>query len=1156
MDNHKHIHTLNKHGLIASALLAAAGMAASAPMDFSQTPPGAGAREPAPNVIVSVDDSGSMEASGMATLRQALLDTFGTNSRLADDRIRLAWQSMNRCPSLGTSSTACGNYNGMRYLGGTHRSNFHNWASTLTHSGGTPGHLMIANAGDYLMGNIGTNVNSPWAANPGTALNPILSCRKNYHIFMTDGGWNSGTSNTTQHIDTSATNNGTRIFRGGGNADGTTKTLPDNRSYDVTSNQTRLYRDDWGRSTGNTRLSTLADLTFHYWSTDLQSSLENNVRPTMPQRTSETFTASNNNSTTLDPYWNPRNNPATWQNLVTYTIGFNSAATWTGGPAWGGDTFSGGLANLINGTSNWTSPFCGANNTGTGNNPCDGNTGYTNSQTDSRGNGRKMDLWHAALNGRGRFVPAQSSQDLVDAFQYILDDILAQTSNPIVSITNNTSRLSTDGLAYIANFNSERWSGDIAAHRINARTGLPATHSTWKVSDHLDGDTFSHTDRVVLTHNGTNGVGFKWANLATDQRNLITGNGADTDTVGQARIDYLRGDRSLERNRTGGYMRQRDSVLGDITNSNLWHTGKPVRLETNYSGHASFRSNHASRTPMLYVGANDGMLHGFNARTGRELLAYVPRGVYANLRNYTLPDYTHRYYVDGSPFTGDADLGGSLGWRTVLVGTLAGGGKGYFVLDVTNPANFNDPGTGTTSPLVLLDETAPEDDDVGHIFAPSTVDNQTATQSQQIVKLNDDRWALIMGNGYNSTNERPVLLIQYLDGARELKKLVAHSTTGQTNGLGAPAVYDIDGNGTVDVAYAGDLRGNLWKFNLVSTNDSDWGVSAWNGAGSTCSGTGCVPLFVAKDASGNTRPITAAPFLMVHPLGGLQVIFGTGKDLIATDRNGAQGRDTLFSVWDLSTYSINSSNRLVANETGAITSSNGRSRLVQQTQTGTTSSDLGITSANAVEYSRTNASARRGWYFDLPVSGERLLLAPRFFDGQTVMFNSVAPRAFFEGETCDISNVRDVGYLTFLNGISGAPPKTSVFGDVLDPSGNATRVQFGTGDISTINDLKNNKTIAIDPNQAVCSNGLGNCEESCEGEECSDDDPDNPRGPTTCVGPDCSCNGQICTCLGASCECQGPNCRTTVGCGGLTSGVLDACRSGLFGARTDWRELR
>lgn len=1156
--------------VLGSGLLASAN-ALAAPMTFSQIPPGAGAKEPAPNIIVSVDDSGSMgwdingcmtmdfrtdvygnlndptrpagsptcpsrtantNPSRMASLRAAILNTFGNPTTgdkgiISDDRIRLAWQAMwdngkDSRPSGQRNDQdllTAGQINTIKPFSGTHRSNFHSFITTLSPVNGTPSHKMMANVNSYMSS---TGSTGPFATSPGVTGAPYLSCRRSYHILMTDGAWNSET--------TGAGNKG--------NYDGTARTLPDGTTYTTTTNQTRVYRDAWGGTKG-----TLADWAMANWATDFQSTLNNDVRPLFPVNANETV-----GGTALTKYWNPKNNPMTWQGVTQYTIGFgNSATTWNGSPTWNSttdSTYGGDYSSLVNGPTNWQNLL---------------NTAETQTTLEGR---RASDLWHAALNGRGRYFPARTPEALENAFEDILKDILSQTAKPLVAIASNTSRLSKNGLAYVASFNSERWSGDIKAYPIDDNTGLPALTPTWKVSTLLDSTNtseFSHSNRVVLTHNGLtggsgSGIAFKWTALTTSQKNLLTNNGADNNTVGQERLNFLRGDRTKEQPATGGYLRQRDSRLGDIVNSNLWYVGKPLRMDTDYSGHSSFRSSYATRTPVLYAGANDGMLHGFNAQTGKEMLAYVPLGVYANLRNYTQPEYAHKYYVDGHPFAGDADLQSGTGtnWRTVLVASLGAGGKGYFALDVTNPATFNDSSAGS---IVLMDNTANVDADVGYIFAAPTVDNQTSTLSQQIVKLNNDRWAVILGNGYNSSNERPVLLIQYLDGSKELKKIIANSSTGQTNGLGAPASFDVNGNGTVDVVFAGDLKGNMWKFNLVSESDTNWGVSAWSGSTTCYNSTACKPLFVAKDSGGTTRPITAAPMLMIHPQGGLQVVFGTGKDLVASDRDTTSPpRETIFSVWDLSTYRIESG-KLVADESGAIEVSNGRSKLVAQTVTGTAGSGLVETSANTVTYDRTDSSAKRGWYFDLPVSGERVLGAPRFFDGPNLLFSSVVPKQVIEGETCDLASAVDRNFLTILNAISGAPPKTSVFGDEMDPSGNATRLQYGSGEFITLVDSKNRKTTAINTDY-FCTGG--NCDddsapdETCVGSDCAScTGPDCPG--TTCVGPDCSCNGQNCTCVGPDCACSGPGCRGECG---VTGGILDLCRSGLFGARTDWRELR
>jgi len=1043
------------------------GPLAAAPLSLAQSPPGAG-REPSPNIIVSVDDSGSMGSSGIATLKSALQQTFSATN-VSDDRIRLAWQSMNRCRGIPSSSTACGNLNGMRPLMGTHRSNFMTWVSTLTPNNGTPSHLMIDEAGKYLSRtNLG--IDSPWAANPGTQETPILSCRKSFHIFMTDGGWNSAEpSNTNNHVDTSGADY-VRIARGN-NADNTSVTLPDGVQYDATSAQTQLYRDSWGA----TGLSTLSDLAFYYWSRDLQPGLTNNVRKSpKDQLPAENFgTAAD--PATLESYWNPRNNPATWQHMVNYTIGFNTAATWTGGPTWEGSTFA-GLAPLIKAppspkTSNWPSPFCNAAKDDEGNLACDGSGGYS-----ERENERKIESWHAALNSRGRFVPAPNATALVTAFQGILDDILNQTANPLVSIASSSSRLRADGFVYVAGFNSERWSGDLGAYTITAGTNVVSTSSTWTAASLLDAASFNVTNRLVLTHNGTAGTALAWDNLSTPQQTLIRG--GDSATVGQNRVNYLRGDRSQEVQFTGGSLRRRDSRLGDIVNSNIWQASRPLRMSFEHAGHSAFRTTYANRTTTLYVGANDGMLHAFNAATGQELMAYVPLGTYANLRSYTLTNYGHKFFVDGHPFTGDVDVSGSgtvagAGatplWKTMLVSGLAGGGRGYFVLDVTNPVAATGLPSTFASTGVVLDHSFPGSgiagfagyEDVGHIYALPVVDAVTGTRSEQVVKLNNGRWAVVMGNGVNSINERPVLLVQYLDGAKELLRIVANSTIGQSNGLSAPRLIDVNGDGKMDIAYAGDLQGNFWKFNLTHTSDALWGVSTWAGETTTCkNATNCTPLYVAQDGAtpANRQPITSAPMWLSHPLGGVQLLFGTGRNIQDVDRSNTAAQ-TLYSIWDKSTYTF-PSGVLTAADANHITT--GRAALVPQTVVGdVTSTASGAvaatgfynTSENDVAYSRADNTAKRGWYFDLPSPRERVLSNPQLFEGQKVIVSSNVPKVGSSGETCDFDTVTEDNWINVFNMITGNPSKTPVF-STTDTSMNmakATRTRFGSGEYISIN---------------------------------------------------------------------------------------------------------
>lgn len=1098
----------------------------AAPLLLSQAPPTL-PREPAPNIIVSVDNSTSMGSTGVAELRTALKTTFAA-SNLPDNQIRLAWQSMHGCNTIPGSSTSttgiCRGYNGMRRFAGQHRTNFFNWVDSIAIVRGTPSHFMMDNAGQYLSAT-GLGSNSPWAANPGTEELPVLSCRRSYHILMTDGeyghSWASGERDTSGPP-------GTRIVRGG-NADGTETVLPDGTLYSAasTNTQTRLYRDTWGSST----LSTLSDLAFYYWSRDLQPGIPNNLKP-MP---AEQFPQQNFGTTSapaeLESYWNPRNNPATWQHMVTYTIGFKSAAQWstnTSYPTWMGDTFS-GLAPLIRGDKTWVTPFCNASVSGAGNLPCDGDANY-----EIRDDARKADLWHTALNSRGRFIPAPDAQSLVTAFKGILEGLSSENGQARVSIAANSTQLRTDGRIYLASYNMERFSGDVEAYKISAATRTVDALPAWTASSKLDAAGLNWAGRRILSHSGAAGINFNWTSLSSEQQTALRG--SDTATVGGQRVDYLRGDRSREA--PAGSFRQRASRMGTVVNSNLWTVAAPKRLKFEHAGHASFRSTHINRPDTVYIGANGGMLHAFDGATGAERFAYVPRAAYAGLRDYTLPQYTHRHFVDGHPFTGDVDTSWvanpstppTPNWRTVLVSGLGGGGRGFFVVDVTDPTNV-------TNTSVWLDQTFPGNStgafvghqDVGHIYGAPVTDTLSGGRSEQIVKLNNKRWAVVLGNGVNSFNERPVLLIQYLDGDRSLVRIVANSTTSASNGLAPPRLVDLNANGTIDIAYAGDLKGQLWKFDLSSKNDSDWGVSAWDGAAQPCKdSTACQPLFVARDAASTAQPITTTPLIMAHPMGGIQVMFGTGQNMQPSDPADAAVQ-TIYSVWDKSKFTpiidaLDTEAKLLKlADAQPITA--GRDGLVQQsittavTQTETDGDVVDTiysnSTDNTIAYSRTDNTAKRGWFMDLPLSGERVLNPPSTLQGQRVLVPSMAPAPTAGGETCNPQAAVGQARLTALNMITGRPSSSPVFfsSDASMNMKNATSVLVASDEL-----------VGIDGLQDVDFFNVSN-----QGYEGS-----GKLGTNVVNGP-----GSVQTCAGSGCT---------------PHGKLQLGHS--RGARADWREVR
>ncbi|OGB21178.1 MAG: hypothetical protein A3I66_20400 [Burkholderiales bacterium RIFCSPLOWO2_02_FULL_57_36] len=1022
--------------IVVAALLAQLGAstALAVPYSLAQQPAGTGGREPAPNVILSIDDSGSMgwdvngcmtmdwdfayygsrfdagasagncparesnpNPSRMASLKSALFSQFGdaslatpTKGKIPDGRIRLAWQAMwnnGRGNDNQAGNLTVGNLNSMKPFSGTHRANFSSFVTSLRAKQGTPSHKMMENVYNYMRSPVGDN--SPWADNPGSSQSTAyLACRRTYHVFMTDGAWNTDGGRTA------------------GNADGSSLTLGDGiTSYSPTSSQSRVYKDGFGAEAD--KPSTLADFAFRSWATDLQDgtgstqNMANSVRPLIRKSGTETvINPANGHSTALQEFWNSKNDPATWQHIVQHTIGFgNAAVTWSGVPVWDpqtDNTYGGDYAMLVNGDITWQNPIAVAESN------------------------RSFELWHMALNGRGKFYPARNAEALTAAFSDILDNVIIDTSTSLVSVAANASRIQTDTLVYVAGYESAAWNGHLQAYAVT-NAGVSSTAS-WDAATLLSAAV--PANRVVLSYNGSAGIPFRWGSLPSSspaiQRTYLN----SADTRGAERVDYLRGVRTTE-GAAANTFRTRTSVLGDIVNSNIWYLGAPTSA-SGLAGYAAFASANASRVPMLYVGANDGMLHGFvassgaNRTAGSERIAYVPAGAYPNLSNYTQQAYTHRYFVDGSPFSGDVKVGST--WRTYLAGFMGAGGKGYFVLDVTDPSTTNFAESNASS-LVVLDKTMPTDDDVGSIFAQPSKDPANPTRAVQFTMMNNDRPALILGNGVNSTNERPVLLIQYLDGAKEVLPLIASTATGGSNGLGNPQVIDINGDGKADLVYAGDLKGNLWKFDVSKASPSNWKVSF-----------GGNPLYTAADSGGTRQPIMTAPVWLPHPKGGIMLGFTTGRTLTSADRTDTS-QQTLYGVWDNTVLALGANQTLTVTDDPAKRVTDGQDSLVQQNMgtvvlTTVAGRSFFTHAANPVNYGTTGINPnRRGWYMNFTDSGERASSNPYWFNGNYVMVPSAVPASGTDSntETCSLTSVREVGSLTVVDLIKGAPPKLPVF---------------------------------------------------------------------------------------------------------------------------------
>jgi len=409
--------------------------------------------------------------------------------------------------------------------------------------------------------------------------------------------------------------------------------------------------------------------------------------------------------------------------------------------------------------------------------------------------------------------------------------------------------------------------------------------------------------------------------------------------------------------------------------------GDPI-LDWPGAEYAKFKAAHRDRAPVIYVGANDGALHGFSAKDGKEVIGYFPAtlfdtGAKSGLHYFTNPDYKHHYLVDGTPAISDVDIrskvAGKKEWRTVLVSTLRGGGRGLFAVDVTNPALFTEMNARS---LVLWEFNSKHDAHLGYTFSEPI-----------IAKMNNGRWAVILGNGYEDTADdktggQAQLFIIYVDGGIDgnwtegkdyLRIATGAGSPTSRNGLATPAVVDLDGDATVDRVYAGDLEGNLWAFDLSSKIPTEWKVATGRRKKPK-------PLFQARDASGLAQPITVKPEIVRNTLvssaksPNVLVLFGTGKYILEEDKTSVAPQ-TFYAVWDQGGKKLK--RRKLAKQTILFETKRaaGRGRV--------TDPDL------IVDYPGIG-KRQYGWYLDLPTEGERVVNHPKVRGG-TVYFNTLIP---------------------------------------------------------------------------------------------------------------------------------------------------------------------
>jgi len=643
---------------------------------------------------------------------------------------------------------------------------------------------------------------------------------------------------------------------------------------------------------GDSYWNTLADVAMEYYENDLAPDLENLVP--------------------ANPY-----DSATHQHVVTYTVAF------------------------------------GVEGTLTPNEECPKNTAACPSWPDPAGANKDPqkidDLWHTAVNARGKFVSAASSDELVAALMSLFDDI-GKRAGSGAAVSFNSQRLMEGANLYQATYNTAGWIGDLKSYSLNSDTGAVIEPEAWSADKKLGEKVWS--DRKIFTYNGIDsGTSFEFDSLTDEQKATLNND--------PSLVNYLRGEYAHE----GPYYRKRDSKLGDIIHSSPLH-----------------------KNGVVYAGANDGMLHAFNSSNGEEIFAYIPNLVFNYLPNLARTDYSHRYFVDNTAYIAKIGEGDSA--KTILVSGLGKGGKGYFCLDISDPANFSEANVLWEYPR--SDTPQSEKDNMGYSYSTGYV---VKTKAGSVV---------VFGNGYDSPNAKAVFFVLDAETGTLLKMLDTgagnHSNGVNTddpdcNGLSTPLLIDPTMDGFIDYAYAGDLLGNLWKFDLTSESAAGWSI-AYGGQS----------IFQAKNAAGKPQPITIEPDAMMHcdpNKKGFIVVFGTGRYILASPNGDMENTDTqsIYGIWDWEPDPQSPAEKGMGAFTNVKNSAGDRKlenaadiSLLQRVEEEQSNANVRVLTANEGDNELLWYPSDRnhvGWYFDLPDKGERVLYKVNILSGVAVVVSTV-----------------------------------------------------------------------------------------------------------------------------------------------------------------------
>lgn len=629
-----------------------------------------------------------------------------------------------------------------------------------------------------------------------------------------------------------------------------------------------------------------------------------------------------------------------------------------------------------------------------GSNPYNDLSGTPNPHKDNKGNVNNR-VWQRDDGDASTYYLQSDARKVLAAF----DEIFNRSSSKAHSIAkpganSTTIKVGSTPLIYQGGFDTSDWSGDVEAKGISmslATDGTPSYSYTlrWSAAEKLAALTAPATSRNIVIGTSSGAVDFS--------------SSSTFDFVTTDEIKYLRGDKSLEGTTIDGNItwRKRTTLLGDVVNSGVVYSGAPSR-QISEPGYKDFYEDNKNRTPAVFVGANDGMLHAFNANTGDELFAYIPKTMSSKLSALTRSTFVgnHQNYVDGLITVSEAKVGSAgtkADWKTVLVAANGSGARGVFALDVTNPSTF-------AASNAMWEFTSADDKDMGYVIGQPQILKMRTSATAKTYK-----WFAVVASGVNnyindgagnySTTGAPALFILALDkpastawseGSNYYKiSLPVNATVSAAKPTGVANFLPLlDGYGTVREIFVGDYHGNIWNLQFNIRGLTTWrATSDWTSSKLSpfVKSEIAYPLYVAKDAAGNRQVIHEAPVVLSGPVVNDRETFfvfaGTGKLLEVADKSSSASH-SIYAVHDNGTTTTDDNTTPVVIK--------GRARL----QAGTVNTTTKTVTVGSFTWGRPtedgDMTQRAGWYADLPTTGERVVGIIQIL-GRKAIFNTQIP---------------------------------------------------------------------------------------------------------------------------------------------------------------------